>query len=579
MDRDQLVTALRNAHNAGDTAAAQRLASMISELDNPPVSTEAEELSALERFVRTPIGQNIFGYGEVDTPGERLGEIIRGGTAAVARGMADVPALPVNLAQLGLTLGEKALGMEEPSAASRALAALPDTRDMLAAVPYFGPETQYVAPGTAGEYAATIGEFGGGAGILSKADDVLANMLRLGVIPGAASETAGQLTEGTAFEPYARTGAALGAGLLAAPRITGVGPRIERSQPEMAQYARNLMEEGVTPTVGQITDNRLLMALEGVQTPTGRQIEDLTAAFMRSAGSNAPRATPQALKATQDEITSGMNNILSGLDVSMSPFGNRVTAVTDDFFSTTRRDALPPPLNNIADGLLDVATQPGARVAPAEQLREWRTTLGRYTTNKEEGIRDAAHALREIIDDATEASLTAAGRTDDIAALSDLRNKYRNFLALVDASSRSAGRDKARGLISPERMQSAVRRIQSRQGLATGRTNELGELSTSAEAIMASLPTTSAGAMRDVVTPFIPLGAAGAGAAYGREIAGIPGAIAGAALGATAVPATQGIMRSGGVQGLLGNVSGLPRQMAPALPGILSTTAAGGSGR
>ena len=45
--------------------------------------------------------ENVIGRGEVDTPGERLGQYIRGGTAAVARGMADVPALPANIAQLG----------------------------------------------------------------------------------------------------------------------------------------------------------------------------------------------------------------------------------------------------------------------------------------------------------------------------------------------------------------------------------------------------------------------------------------------------------------------------------------------
>ena len=44
MDRDQLLTALRNAHDAQDPASAQRLARMIYDLDNPPVST-AEDYS------------------------------------------------------------------------------------------------------------------------------------------------------------------------------------------------------------------------------------------------------------------------------------------------------------------------------------------------------------------------------------------------------------------------------------------------------------------------------------------------------------------------------------------------------
>lgn len=541
--------------------------------DQSAEPAEPEEISALERLRRSPLGQNIYGYGEVDTPGERFGELIRGGTAAISRGIAEAPALPVNIAQLGLMLGEKAVGMEGPSAASRALAALPDTGEMLASIPYIGPETQYVAPGTAGEYASTMGEFMGGAGAMGK--EVLTNMLRFGVIPGAASETAGQLTEGTALEPYARTGTALAAGMLAAPKITGVGSRIERTQPEQAAQARGLMAEGVTPTVGQIADNRLLMALEGVQSPTGQQLDDLTAAVMRTAGSDAPRATTGALRSAQNKITSGMNDVLSGLDVPMSAYGNRVGAVTDDFFSATRRDDLPPRLNDIADGLLDAATQPGGGSLSATQLRQWRTALGRLTTSADEGTRDAAHALREVIDDATEATLSAAGRTDDIATLADLRNQYRNFIAIADVATRG-GRDAARGLISPERLHTALTRVHTRQGVATGRTNDLGEISENARAIFSSLPTTSAGGVRDIVQPMIPLGTVGAGYAIGKEAAGLPGGLAGAAAGLTVVPGAQAIMRSGGVQGLLGNIRGLPRQMAPAMPGILSTTSIGG---
>lgn len=63
---------------------------------------------------------------------------------------------------------------------------------------------------TAGKYAQTIGEFApaafGGEGTL------LARGLRAAV-PGAASEAAGQATEGTAAEPYARFAGALGPGM------------------------------------------------------------------------------------------------------------------------------------------------------------------------------------------------------------------------------------------------------------------------------------------------------------------------------------------------------------------------------
>lgn len=66
---------------------------------------------------------------------------------------------------------------------------------------------------TAGEYAQTAGEFapavlGGGEGLLSK-------LLTRVAVPSVASETAGQITKGTAAEPYARVGAAVVGGGLA----------------------------------------------------------------------------------------------------------------------------------------------------------------------------------------------------------------------------------------------------------------------------------------------------------------------------------------------------------------------------
>lgn len=161
-------------------------------------SQRGEAKAQPERSLSETLYENIIGSGEVDTPGERLGQLIRGAGAATARGIADVPALPANLLQLGAMGVEKLTGMEQPSAVSRALESLPETRDILSTLT--GGESEYVAPGTAGEYISTIGEFAGGAG----ASAGPRAMLKYGVAPGLASEAAGQATEGTALEPAAR---------------------------------------------------------------------------------------------------------------------------------------------------------------------------------------------------------------------------------------------------------------------------------------------------------------------------------------------------------------------------------------
>jgi hypothetical protein len=72
--------------------------------------------------------------------------------------------------------------------------------------PFYEPKT------IIGDYAQTAGEFVPGA-LLNPEGSLAANALRFGLLPAFTSETAGQLTQGTAAEPWARAlGAILGAG-------------------------------------------------------------------------------------------------------------------------------------------------------------------------------------------------------------------------------------------------------------------------------------------------------------------------------------------------------------------------------
>ena len=75
-----------------------------------------------------------------------------------------------------------------------------------------GGATDYQPQTTAGEYARTVGEFLPGAMALGGGG--VANALRYGVVPALTSEGAGQLTEDTSLEPYARIVGALAGGAL-----------------------------------------------------------------------------------------------------------------------------------------------------------------------------------------------------------------------------------------------------------------------------------------------------------------------------------------------------------------------------
>lgn len=553
-DREKLMTALRNAHAAGDEAAAKRIAGMIKALP--------EEKPGLGDILY----ENVIGRGKADTPGERLGQLIRGGGAALARGIADVPALPANIAQLGVMGAEKALGMDS-SAAGRALEALPDTREMLASVPVIGPESAYRAPGTAGEYISTVGEFMGGAGAMAGPNA----MLRYGAVPGVASETAGQLTEGTAAEPYARLGAGLLAGIAATPRPERVGGMVRRADEETADAAARLQRQGVRPTAGQVLDAENLMKVEGAAGPSSEQLEAFTRAALRTAGNTtAKRATPSVLRQTERKITQGMNDILSSVDVPISSgLSGRVAQVSDDYFVGTAGRDMPVAIRKIAEQLENAVTSPTPTPIPATTLRKWRTTLGSYTTSSQEMTREAAKALRGVIDDATEDALRASGRAGDIDDLAKLRTEYRNFLTIADASTRG-GREGARGIITPERLDTAAKRTLGRRQVATGGGTDIAQLSRDALSVIGSAPTVTAGGVRDVLTGgATAAGLGGAGAYGGFAAGGVPGAIAGGLAGAMAPVVGQSLMRSGPVQSALMD----PRQFANvgyALPGLLS---------
>lgn len=174
-----------------------------------------------------------------ETPGA-ASDVVASGAAGFARGAADLAGLPGTLSDLGqgalqwgmrkgygLATGEAPDPYSE-SAVERFFAGptqevqqslINEGRNPIsgntlrrAASAITGGATDYQPYTTAGEYSRTVGEFLPGAMALGAGN--VANAVRYGVAPAVASETAGQLTEDTALEPYARVaGAIIGGGL------------------------------------------------------------------------------------------------------------------------------------------------------------------------------------------------------------------------------------------------------------------------------------------------------------------------------------------------------------------------------
>lgn len=101
----------------------------------------------------------------------------------------------------------------------------------------------YEAKTPAGQFANAAAEFipgavafGGGTGVRGVVDSAI----RYGVVPGVASEAAGQVTQGTPFEPWARTAAAVTAG--GAGALLKRGSNVKAAQ-KMAPTAADLQAQ------------------------------------------------------------------------------------------------------------------------------------------------------------------------------------------------------------------------------------------------------------------------------------------------------------------------------------------------
>ena len=561
----QLKDAARKAYSDGNVEAAKRLIAEARRVAGPSVPQQAQPDEA--GFRLGGWRENFIGEGAVDTPGEVVGDVLGTGAAGVLRGVKGMAELPEMAGRGATWLTQTIMGIPKGDRI-----AVLDTATGRVIDEVYGDlaEAQGVARdyvqtregrSTAGEYAGTVGEFlpgniGGG--------------LR-GAIPmvtaGLGSEAAGQMTEGTSLEPYARLAGGLAGGMVGGAAISKRPSQVAAASDDVVDQVAVLEKHGITPYRGQVTDSDNLMRMEGTLTARTRQLDDLTGAALRTAGIDARRATPKVLTSGQRAITDTMNDIVSNVDVPLKgTLGQRIMSVADDYFEGSAGRELPVDLRRVKDELLDAATDPSGRALPASLLKTWRTRLGSYTTSSNELTQDAAHALRSVIDDATHDTLISLGREADVVALAASRKQYQNFLTLVKAVNYS-GRDAARGIISPDRLATATKRVFGDQSYALGKGGELPELARASVAVLGSKPTVTAGASREIMTP-LTMGALGFGGGFATG--GVAPAVAGAGLGLGAPAAGKALMRSRLAQSIMTDPR-VAASSAKLLPGLLAS--------
>lgn len=419
-----------------------------------------------------------------------------------------------------------------------------------------GGASDYEPQTTAGEYAGTVGEFLPGAALGGVG---VGNLTRFGVVPGLASEGAGQLTEGSGIEPYARVAAALVAPAVPALAARAISPYAGAISPERQALVDALRAEGVTPTAGQATGSRGLRFAESeLGGSVARNLaDDQARAFTEAAMSRAGQqglATADNMAAMNTRLGQGFTDISARNTLAADQqFGNQLGSVLREYdrvLPSAQREIV----NNMSDDILNVVTQNGGSM-PGDVYQATRSRLGRMAQsarNSDPEFSSALRGLRNTLDDA----MTRSVRPEDAAEWARLRTEYGNMKVLEKAAT-GAGESAAEGLISPAKLRQAA--TSGRQGQYARGSGDLDQLSRAGQ-ILTPLPdsgTASRLAVRGLMsTP----AAAGAilGGYSGDVITGLAGAAAGAA-----VPAAAGrALMSRPVQAYLTN------QLAPSMSTI-----------
>ena len=436
-----------------------------------------------------------------------------------------------------------------------------------------GGFTEYEPQTTAGEYAKTTGEFVGGAlampygGPLKAATSV--------VLPALASETAGQMTKGTEMEGPARLAAALGTPFATSALRQGtqravLGPEARLTQPGTArgEAVRTLEDADVSMTTGLKSGSPRLMALEGSMEVPLETKRTLTAATMKTMGSDSTLATPAAMREVKGrlgKVFDKADNVVD--DVPSTETAVRANKVIEDHLGTSATGDVPPFLVDVNDEILN-ATAAGKPISN-KKLQNMRSRLRKVMNGTDDPlVYESAFLMNGVIDDFMIESVRRA-QPKLVPELMQARDQYRSYLTAMRAL-KTRGSDSAGGYISPAMLAGALRNREGNQYiLGTG--SELANLGRAAEEVVSSMPAVQAGGRRTMTGGGGLLGAGGG--AYAATQTGMDPMLAvpiGMAAGAALPAAGRAALRSRPVQNLL-----MPTQNSAATQMLLDTLKSG----
>lgn len=438
----------------------------------------------------------------LDTPpAERpstAGDVARSMATGLRRGVVSIPGIPGSIEELGragINWAGRRMGREgdtvspEPVLPSASYyqeleeGVTPRARQELERTaatfrqPVPEPQPFYTPQTRAGRYARTVGEFLPGA-VMPTGPGTIAQTLarRVGmnvVAPGVASEAAGEATQGTQYEPYARIAAALTAPYAA--RAAGRAFTPIPATPRHQSAVDTLDAAGVPMTAGQRTGSRKLQYFESAAADTpfaGPNIPNILESqgdeFMRAAlrrtGEMRPDvvATPRVLAEANRRIGAEFDRLATNNSVVFrNPRARTQNATARQLEQRTLQAeaeynaAVPAPaqrnpfVQELVDDINNFATSSPSM--PGSTYQAYRSRLSRMAQDhrSDPQLSRFFAQMRDSLDEAMEAGLSAADRT----AWQQARSQYRHLMVLEDAVSGATNL----GVATPHQLATASR--------------------------------------------------------------------------------------------------------------------------
>ncbi|WP_079212942.1 hypothetical protein [Brucella pituitosa] len=507
-------------------------------------------------------------------------DVAKAGASGLARGVADLTGLPGTVSDgLNYAAGQalkigyegatgtahyfegKGFSPDEPEPGSFfAGSAVPDSIGSGNAMRGYMSDatngaTDYHGKTRLGQYAGTLGEFLPGAAAFGGLS--APSLIKNGIVPAIASEAAGQATEGTAWEPYARMGAAvispMGEGLL----NKAISPNGGAIGAARAGQIQTLENEGIQLTAGQKTGNKNLAYAENMtggrsaQNMIEEQAHAFTDAAMRKAG-GAGLATPDNLADLQQSLSDGFDAISKRNTLTLDK------GMVNDFIGTVNRygnklDALKKPVFDRVRTEIVQQLVKNKGVASGEWYQQVRSDLGQLAQSargNDNLLSGAFKGLRDALDGAMDRSIEKTNAPDS-GVWRELRRKWGNFKVVANAANGAGGEAAGIGIISPAQLARAAKSGKNGIAYAIGK-SDFTDLVKAGQSLMTPLPN-SGTAQR-----LYPMMSTGTGASIGTKVGsmmGMPmeGAAAGAIIGKQLPKISGAVLMSKPVQSYLAN--------------------------